>query len=69
MCIGLLPVASVGEEDRVTMVRTQVALGSGPNLRAFSTLTSGYFLAVSGSDSHLQRGKNDCVFPAELCPH
>lgn len=69
VCIGLLPVASVGEGYRITIVRTQVALGSSPSLVAFSTSTSGYFLAVSASDSHLQHGKNDSVFPAEFCPH
>lgn len=69
VCIGLLPVPSVGKGGGITMVRTQVALGSSPSLVAFSTMTSGYFLAISASDSHLQRGKNDSVFPAESCPH
>lgn len=68
-CIGLLPVASVEEGDRITLVRTQVALGSSLPLIAFSATTSGFFLAVSASESHLQRGKNDSVFPAEFCPH
>lgn len=66
VCIGLLPVASVGEGDRITMIRTQMALGSSPNLVAFSLVTSGYFLAVSASDSHLQCGKNDSVFPSRI---
>lgn len=69
VCTGLLPVASVGKGDRITTVRTQVALGSSPSLVAFRTMTSGYFLAISASDSHLQRGKNDSVLPAESCPH
>lgn len=69
VCIGLLPVASVGKGDGSSAVRTQVALGSSPSLVAFSTMTSGYFLAISALDSHLQRGKNDSVFPAESCPH
>lgn len=69
VCIGLLPVASVEKGDRITTVRTQVALGSSPRLVAFSTATSGVFSAISASDSHLQHGKNDSVFPAESCPH
>lgn len=69
VCIGLLPVASVGKGDRIPMVRIQVALGSSPSLVAFSIMTSDYFLAISASASHLQHGKNDIVFPAEFCPH
>lgn len=69
VCIGILPVASVGKGDRITTVRTQVALGSSPSLVAFSTATSGDLPAISASASHLQRGKYDSVFPAESCPH